>query len=108
MCSPWCSSRVRPAFSRARRAGAGNTASRPRRLLRRIAGRIPLYPFSNTNQAHFELWSTRYAVARALIRAAPQARQKDGMNTTATERISRRPRSMVAHSTHVWKSESDA
>ena len=32
-------------------------------LLRRLEGRVPLYLFSNTNTAHYQLWSARYAEA---------------------------------------------
>jgi putative hydrolase of the HAD superfamily len=32
-------------------------------ILQRLHGRVPLYAFSNTNPAHFEAWSTRYAEA---------------------------------------------
>lgn len=33
------------------------------RIVRELAGRIPMYVFSNTNAAHHEAWSTRFAQA---------------------------------------------
>lgn len=32
-------------------------------LVRQVAERMPAYLFSNTNRAHFDLWSSRYAAA---------------------------------------------
>lgn len=37
-------------------------------LVREVAGRIPVYLFSNTNRAHFDVWSSRYAAALAPFR----------------------------------------